>query len=84
MGAVRLYGSYALARDTVIYDLVMLTYVEVFLLYAGQVFVWQTAKGRDTVVPFVISTVGVVWMLVQRDRSDEERCTNEERASLEA
>jgi hypothetical protein len=40
--------------------------VGVLGLYAGELFVWETVRRREGLIPLVTAGLGVVWMVVQR------------------
>lgn len=79
-GAIRLYAAYSIGaaqkfgigfgqhavENKAVYDLSILTFVGVLVLYAGERFVWGTVRNREVSFPFVTAGVGLVWMVLQR------------------
>ncbi len=64
-GVIRLYAAYNL-HDRHLYDLAILTFVGVLVLYLEEFFVRRTVGVREFAIPFVTSVGGLVWMGLQR------------------
>ena len=64
-GAIRLFAAYHITNAQV-YDLATLTFAGVIALYAGETFVYRTARIREASFAFVTAGTGLVWMLAQR------------------
>ncbi|KAI0467482.1 ergosterol biosynthesis protein-like protein Erg28 [Xylaria cf. heliscus] len=63
---IRFYAAYHISNPQV-YDLATLTFAGVLFLYAGEVFVFKTARVRETVFSFAMSGSALVWMVAQRE-----------------
>ncbi|KAI1748107.1 ergosterol biosynthesis protein-like protein Erg28 [Xylaria castorea] len=63
---IRFYAAYHISNPQ-IYDLATLTFVGVLFLYGGEVFVFRTARLKETVFSFFISGLGLMWMVSQRE-----------------
>lgn len=64
-GLIRLYAAYHITNPQ-IYNLATFTFVGVIALYAGETFVYRTARMREASFAFVTAGTGLVWMLAQR------------------
>lgn len=64
-GLIRLYAAYNMSNPQ-LYTLAQCTFVGVLVLYLGEMIIWQTVRMKEAVFPFVISGVGITWMIMQR------------------
>lgn len=63
---VRLFAAYHLDVEPM-YQLALATYVVAFVHFASEYFVFRTLAdiGKPQIFPFMLSTIGIVWMVSQ-------------------
>ena len=59
--AIRAYVAYDITNDA-LYNLAILTYIGVLLLFVSELLVYRTARIKELVFPFMNAGVGVIWM----------------------
>lgn len=60
-----MYAAYNL-KNAILYDLAILSYVGVLVLFVPEYFVWKTTRFPEVAFPFVTAGLGVIWMISQR------------------
>jgi hypothetical protein len=65
-GLIRLYAAYNLTSPH-LYDLALWSLIGVFWLYGMECGVYRTVNFRDALWPLTFSTVGMTWMVLQRE-----------------
>lgn len=66
-GVIRLYAAYNLTSSPHLYDLALWSLIGVLWLYGMECGVYGTVKVREALWPLTFSTVGITWMVMQRD-----------------
>ncbi|TFL04028.1 Erg28-like protein [Pterulicium gracile] len=63
---VRFYAAYNI-NNKLIYDITLFTYLFAFGHFASEILIFRTAKFGPVVSPVIVSTVSLVWMMLQYD-----------------
>lgn len=63
---IRLYAAYHISHEAV-YNLAIVTFVDLLGLYGLKSFVYNTAGARESIFPFLTAGLGLVWMAMRRD-----------------
>jgi ABC-type branched-subunit amino acid transport system permease subunit len=64
--AIRAYAAYH-ADNRQVYELAMLTFAGVLVLYVLELLVYRTVRVKEFAFPMVTAGSGLVWMWLQRD-----------------
>lgn len=65
-GLIRLYAAYNIGNGD-LYSLALVSYLGVFGLYGGELWIWRTVRLRETISSLIISGSMIGWMLKARE-----------------
>ena len=64
---IRGVAAYKMPESTELYWMCWLTFFGVFALFSTEFLVYRTVRPREAVFPLVTSSLGMIWMVVQRE-----------------
>ena len=63
---IRAYAAYHIT-NTDVYTLAIFTFAGVLFLYVTELTVYRTVRPKEASIPLVTASLGLSWMLLQRD-----------------